>query len=225
MAEVIVALDFPTAGQALAMVTKLPGLRWAKIGATLAVPSGLHLVDELKRRGIRVFLDLKWHDIPHQVAGAVASAAAMGVDLATGHALGGRDMLVAAAAARGEMQLVAVTVLTSHTPGSFGEVTGRPGDLDLAAEAARLTRLAAEAGLDGVVTSPAEIGVVREAFPGDPLVVVPGIRLPGDPADDQRRTATPAAAVAAGATHLVVGRSVTRATDPSRVYQVLCGDT
>lgn len=227
MAEVIVALDVPTARQALAVVDRLPGLRWAKVGATLFAAAGPEMVRELKARGIRVFLDLKWHDIPHQVAGAVEVAAGLGVDLATVHALGGRAMLEAAAGAAhaggGTLRVVAVSVLTSHDAGDWGDLTGRPAP-ELSDEVVRLTRLALEAGCDGVVASAHEVAAVAPLLGPDRWTVVPGIRPTGSAPGDQRRTATAAEAVRVGATHLVVGRPITSAVDPAAVYEQLCED-
>jgi len=179
------------------------------------------MVRLLQDRGVRVFLDLKWHDIPHQVAGAVRAAADLGVGLATVHALGGPAMLEAARAAAGAMPLVAVTILTSHAPQDLAAVFGtrapRPG-----AEAERLARMAADAGLAGVVASPLEAAGLRAALGPAAWLVVPGIRPIGSRPDDQARTATAGAAVRDGASHLVVGRPITRADDPALVYQTLC---
>src|SRR5690606_21602384 len=151
-----------------------------------------------------VFLDLKWHDIPNTVRGAVAAAADLGVEMATVHALGGAAMIEAAVeAAAGRVQLVAVTELTSHDPAGFAAVTGQPVG-DLGDEVARLARLAMGAGADGVVCSAAEIDIVRPIV-GAGRIVVPGIRRAEDALGDQTRVATPESAVAAGATHLVVG--------------------
>ena len=223
MAEVVVALDVPTADEALAMVDRIPGLGWAKVGPTLFLESGPKLVRELKARRVRVFLDLKWHDIPHQVDGAVRAAGTLGVDLATVHALGGPAMLGAAAAARGNgVRIVAVTVLTSHSASEFALTVGHDPDLDTATTVRRLAGLVADSGLDGVVASAQEAAVARSALGPDALIVVPGIRLAGDAVDDQRRTADPRTAAAAGATHLVVGRPITRAEDPARVYHSVC---
>ena len=223
MAEVIVALDMVAGEEALALVARLPGLRWVKVGSTLFVGAGRELVRELKARGLRVFLDLKWHDIPHQVAGAVAAAAGAGIDLATVHALGGRAMMRAAAEAAGDaLRVVAVTMLTSHAAEDYADLVGRGDTVDPAGEVARLAHMALAAGLGGVVVSAAEAAVAKSELGGDAWVVVPGIRLPGAPTDDQRRTADPRSAVVAGATHLVVGRPISRADDPDRVYQAIC---
>lgn len=213
MAEIIVAFDLASGREALALADRLPGLRWAKVGPVLYVREGPTLVREFSQRGVRVFLDLKWHDIPSTVAGAVTAARELGVSLATVHCLGGRAMLEAAAQAAGDLPLVGVTVLTSHDAAGFGQVVGR-GVPDVAVEVERLARVAVAAGLRGVVASGDEVGVLRRALGPDPWLVVPGIRLPGDAAQDQARTAHPADAVLAGATHLVVGRPITGARDP-----------
>ena len=182
---------------------------------------GPALLTRIRARGLRIFLDLKWHDIPNTVAGAVAAAREQGAAMATVHILGGRRMLEAAAAAAGpDLALVGVTVLTSHSPEEFGRALGRPTP-DLPSEVARLAGEAREAGLQGVVCAPQEIGVVRKALGADSLIVVPGIRRAEDPKGDQIRTATPAVAVRAGATHLVVGRPVLAAVDPAEAFDAL----
>ncbi len=221
MAEIIVALDVPSGDEALGLMDRLPGLAWVKVGPTLLVESGMDLVAEMKARGVRVFLDLKWHDIPHQVAGAVATAAEVGVDLATVHTLGGSEMMRAAAEAAGPMRLVGVTVLTSHSPESFGAAVGR-SSVDLTSEVARLATAAMDAGLGGVVASALEIPTVRPLMRNGAWVVVPGIRPAGSDAGDQKRTAEPRDAARAGATHLVVGRPITQARDPIAAYEQLC---
>ena len=220
MAEVIVALDVGSATEALELVDRLPGLRWAKVGPVLFVREGPALIRELEGRGIQVFLDLKWHDIPNTVVEAVRGAEGLGVKLATVHALGGRAMLEAAAQAAGQVRLAAVTVLTSHSPEGYWDTVGRAGGPeDVAAEVGRLARLAVDSGVGAVVTSPREAAAVREIAGPDRWVVVPGVRPAGSAADDQRRTADPASAVANGATHLVVGRPITRAENPRAVYE------
>src|SRR6266700_635635 len=181
---------------------------------------GPGLLREFAARGVRLFLDLKWHDIPTVVAGAVEAAREQGVAMATVHTLGGPAMLVAAARAAGDVALLGVTVLTSHDTGEFERVVGR-GVPDLGFEAERLARLALDAGLAGVVASGHELGLLREAFGPGPRIAVPGIRAPGETAGDQARTLPAAEAVRRGATYLVVGRPITRAADPVRVYQRL----
>lgn len=221
MAELIVAFDLPSGREALALAAKLDGLRWAKIGPTLYVREGPSLVQEFAQRGVQVFLDLKWHDIPIQVAGAVAAARDLGVRLATVHCLGGKAMLAAAATAAGpEMALVGVTVLTSHDTAQIEQILGR-GVPDIGFEAERLARAAVQAGLRGVVASGEELGLLREALGADPWIVVPGIRAPDEAAGDQRRTIAAAEAVRRGATHLVVGRPITAARDPVAAYRRL----
>jgi orotidine-5'-phosphate decarboxylase len=217
VAELVVAFDLASAGEALALADRLPGLRWAKLGPVLYVREGPALVREFTARGVRVFLDLKWHDIPSTVAGAVTAARELGVSLATAHCLGGRAMLEAAVAAAGDLPLVGVTVLTSHDAAAFAQVLGR-GVPDLGFEAERLARAAVDAGLRGVVASGHELGLLRSALGPDPWLVVPGIRLPGDSAGDQVRTVSPGDAVLRGATHLVVGRPITAAVDPQAAY-------
>jgi len=219
MADLIVALDLRSANEALAMVDRLPDLEWAKVGPVLFVSEGPTILHRLKERGIKVFLDLKWYDIPNTVAGAAAGAADQGVDLATVHALGGEKMLVAAVEASGPMKLAAVTVLTSYDPDRYWNTMGRDGVTDLGPEVSRLAQLAVGAGVDGVVTSPLEVAAVKSVVGPDPWIVTPGIRLPDADAGDQRRTADPASAVRAGATHLVVGRPITGAESPDEVYK------
>jgi len=221
MAELIVAFDMTSGRDALAMAGRLAGLRWAKIGSMLYSREGPALVKEFTQRGIRVFLDLKWHDIPNIVASAVEAARELGVSMATVHCLGGRNMLTAAAAAAGaDLALVGVTVLTSHDAAELEGILGR-GVPDIGFEAERLARTAVQLGLRGVVTSGREVGIVREALGPEPWIVVPGIRASGDPADDQVRTIEPADAVRRGATHLVVGRPITAARDPVAAYRRL----
>lgn len=220
MADLVVAFDLASGREALALAARLPGLHWAKIGPMLHVREGPALVREFAARGVRVFLDLKWHDIPSIVAGAVEAAREQGAAMATVHSLGGPAMLAAAVQAAGEMALLGVTVLTSHDAGDFERVVGR-GVPDLAFEAERLARLALAAGLRGVVASGHELGLLREALGPDPWIAVPGIRAPGEAAADQARTIGASDAVRRGATHLIVGRPITRAADPAGVYQRL----
>ena len=220
MAEIAVALDLATARDALALADRLPGLRWVKIGPVLFVREGPALVRACRERGLHVFLDLKWHDIPSTVAGAVTAARELGVTMATVHCLGGPRMLEAAVRAAGDLALVGVTVLTSHDGADFAEVLGR-GVPDVAWEAERLARAALRAGLRGVVASGQELSLLREALGREPWLVVPGIRLPGDPVGDQLRVIEPEQAVRLGATHLVVGRSITAADDPVRAWRRL----
>jgi orotidine-5'-phosphate decarboxylase len=218
MAELIVAFDLGSGKEALTLADRLPALRWAKIGSGLFVREGPALVREFTARKVRVFLDLKWHDIPSTVERAVGAARELGIGMATVHCLGGYDMLVAAVRAAGDLPLVGVTVLTSHSSTDLEQIVGR-GVPDMGLEGERLARIALDAGLRGVVAGGREIGIVRGALGQEPWIVVPGIRLAGDSKDDQARTVTPLEAVRLGATHLVVGRPITRAADPALVYQ------
>lgn len=223
MAELVVALDTATAAEALQLVDRLEGLRWVKIGPVVFLDDGPNLVRRLKGKGLSVFLDLKWHDIPRTVAGAVEAAARLGVDMATVHALGGEAMLRAAVeASGGRVRVAAVSVLTSHDPASYWKVVGGGQGGDLLGEVKRLAELAAAAGCDAVVCSPAEVAMVRSVLGPGAGIVVPGIRPPGFESDDHRRSGDAKAAAAAGATHLVVGRPIVGATDPVAVYQRLC---
>jgi len=210
-----VALDVTSLEAALDLVDRLgDAVRWYKVGPVLHVGHGPAVVRALRDRGRDVFLDLKWHDIPNTVAGAVAAAADLGVALATVHLAGGPRMLEAAARARAaRLRLVGVGVLTSLGPADLGAVLGRPV-ADLADEQRRLVRLGIAAGLDGYVAAAAEARAVRALAGGAASIVVPGIRRASDAAADQVRTATPREAVDAGADYLVVGRPVARAADP-----------
>ena len=212
--RLIVALDVPGADQARRLVDALAGaVGMFKVGSELFTAAGPDFVRELVARGEHVFLDLKFHDIPNTVAGAVASAGQLGASLIDVHGLGGRAMIAAAAGALPAMgcRLLAVTILTSHDEASLGEL-GLPGTVPQSVE--RLARLAKEAGADGVVASPQEVAPVRAACGDGFLIVTPGIR-PADAArGDQARLATPREARRAGADYLVVGRPITQAADP-----------
>lgn len=220
MADIIVALDLPGA-EARELLGKIPEARWVKVGSILFTEEGPALVRELAGRGLSVFLDLKWHDIPNTVTGAVQRARDLGVAMATVHTLGGAEMMKAAAQAAGpDLGLVGVTVLTSHTPDGYAATVGR--DLiTVLEEVNRLAAIAFESGLKGVVCSPLEVALLRTRAPADAWLVVPGIRRPGDAAGDQARTAGPVEARRAGATHLVVGRPIFQAADPGAVFREL----
>lgn len=221
MAEIVLALDLPEPDAALRLLDRLPTLAWVKVGPILMTRAGAPFVQQLTARGLRVFLDLKWHDIPSTVAGAVSAARALGVSLATAHTLGGSAMLQAAARASGDqLALVGVTVLTSYDEASYAQAIGR-SDVSLDAEVARLAGVARTAGLHGVVCSPREIGLVRREWSGSPLIVVPGIRRRSDPPGDQIRVSTAGDAARDGATHLVVGRPLLQANDPAAVLREL----
>ena len=213
--RLIVALDVPTPAEATTLVDRLAGLAGMfKVGSQLFTAGGPDLVRALVARGEKVFLDLKYHDIPNTVAAAVSAACRLGVSLVHVHALGGKAMMEAAVGAMPAMgtRLLAVTVLTSHDAASLGEV-GVGGDVADAVR--RLALLAHAAEVDGVVASPQEVALIREACGADLLVVTPGIRPAQSRLADQARAATPAAALKAGADMLVVGRPVIEAPDPA----------
>lgn len=212
----IVALDYPEAEPALAMAKLLdPALARVKVGKQLFTREGPALVRALHELGFEVFLDLKFHDIPNTVAGAVAAAADLGVWMVNVHASGGSRMMRAALEAletRGSRPLlIAVTVLTSMDQTDLFElgITETP-----AQRVSALAKLTESAGLDGVVCSAEEAAMLSTQCEPSFLRVTPGIRLPGDDAGDQRRVVTPVQAMANGATHLVMGRSITGAADP-----------
>jgi len=218
---IIVALDFADSQQAIALVNRLdPHACALKVGKELFVAAGPTAVQAMIDRGFRVFLDLKFHDIPHTVAQACAAATRLGVWMLNVHASGGRAMLVAAreavarAASEGGMTrplLLGVTVLTSLGAADLEEV-GVPNGPEAAA--LRLARLSAACGLDGVVCSAVEAPTLRRALGPQFKLVTPGIRPAGSAADDQTRIVTPEAAIANGADFLVVGRPITQAADP-----------
>jgi orotidine-5'-phosphate decarboxylase len=215
MAELILALDLPRGADALRLLDQLPELRWVKLGPILMTREGPDFLRDLIERGLRVFLDLKWHDIPNTVAGAVTAAREIGVSMVTVHTLGGMAMLEAAAVAGGgELAIVGVTVLTSHDSPSYSRSVGR-SEVDLAREVERQALVAAEAGLSGVVCSPQEVSLLRRRMGPDFAIVVPGIRRRTDSASDQARVASARDAVTNGATHLVVGRPVLQSSNPA----------
>jgi len=218
--RLIVALDFPDARAALALVDRLEGaVRWFKVGLELYIAEGNFLVAELQRRGFSVFLDLKLHDIPNTVASAVRAAARLGVNMLTVHAGGGPEMLAAAAESTDSgLTLLAVTVLTSMDAAQL-EATGVRGSA--AAQVERLATMAFAYGIRGFVCSPAEIASLRRRLGSEPLLVIPGIRPEGAAIGDQRRVATQAAAMASGASYLVVGRPITRAVDPGAATRAI----
>jgi orotidine-5'-phosphate decarboxylase len=224
----IVALDVGTADEALALAMRLgDSCRFYKVGSELFTSAGPSVVRALHDHGAEVFLDLKFHDIPNTVAGAVRSAASLGVRLLTVHASGGSAMLraaqEAASAAGGGCQLLAVTVLTSFDAQALATAWGRDV-VQVEREVVRLAGEAADAGLHGVVCSGAEAEVVRAAY-GDRLaLLVPGIRLAGGSSHDQRRVMTPAGAQAAGARYLILGRAVTAAADPRRAMETVLAE-
>jgi orotidine-5'-phosphate decarboxylase len=223
MSELIVALDLPDAETALGLVDRLgDDVDWYKVGMQLFTCCGPGLVGELTDRNKHVFLDLKYHDIPHTVARAAESAAKLGVDMMTLHASGGSAMLTAAREALGTdgPKLVGVTLLTSFTAADVEEVWDKQLR-SLREEVARLAAVAAGAGLDGVVASALEVEALKRRHGPEFIVVTPGIRPEGSVTGDQVRTATPAEAVRAGSDFLVVGRPIHAADVPEKVVEAL----
>jgi orotidine-5'-phosphate decarboxylase len=220
--RLIVALDVPNAAAALSIVEQLENLvQWFKVGLELYLAEGNSIVEMILGRGHSVFLDLKLHDIPNTVAGAVRSAAKAGAGMLTIHASGGPAMLAAAqeaaAASISAPKLLAVTVLTSMDSGQLAAtgIHSSPGE-----QVARLAGMAYEAGIRGFVASAEEVARLRKAHP-DATLVIPGIRPAGAAAGDQKRIATPATAIADGADYLVVGRPITQAADPAAAAQAI----
>ncbi|WP_457669021.1 orotidine-5'-phosphate decarboxylase [Thiolapillus sp.] len=213
---VIVALDFPNEKTALALVSQLePSLCRLKVGKELFTRLGPAFVEKLVGKGFDVFLDLKFHDIPNTVAAACDAAADLGVWMMNLHASGGRKMMEAAvdrlSTKAHKPRLIAVTILTSLGEEDLHEIgfAGTPGQNVL-----RLASLAESSGLDGVVCSPLEAAAIREQAAEDFLLVTPGVRPVSASLDDQKRVMTPADAMAAGSSYLVIGRPVTAAPNP-----------
>jgi orotidine-5'-phosphate decarboxylase len=215
--RIITALDVPTTGAALSLARALgPNGRFVKVGLELYSAAGPPVIAQLQDLGKEIFLDLKLHDIPNTVAGAALVAAKLDVAMLTIHASGGRRILQAAAdalAAAGQEgdrrpALLGVTVLTSLTAEEMQEVAPSPEELPQ--RILRLARLAWECGCDGIVCSPTDLPLLRAELGPEPLIITPGIRPESAERGDQRRTATPGAAVAAGADFLVIGRPITK---------------
>jgi orotidine-5'-phosphate decarboxylase len=217
-----VALDLPDEHEALKLVDRLgQTCQWFKVGMELYYAAGNSIVQQLRDRGFNVFLDLKLHDIPNTVAGAVRSVTRAGASLLTIHATGGPAMMHAAAEAAcapGSPRLLAVTVLTSM---DANELAGIGITASPAEQVLRLARLAQASGIDGMVCSPEEVATLRKETGPDTLLVIPGIRPAGSAIEDQKRIATPAQAIAHGASMLVVGRPITRAADPAQAAQAI----
>ena len=231
MHSILVALDVDTAAEARQLADRLRGVVGGfKIGKQLFTSEGPSIVKDLVARNDRVFLDLKYHDIPNTVAGAVRAATRHGVWMLNVHASGGMDMMKAARAAADEESvktgrpaplLIGVTVLTSLTDANLGDI-GVGGSAET--QVRRLAALTKKAGLDGVVASAREIPIIREACGRDFLIVTPGIRGSGDAKGDQARTMGAAEAIEAGASFLVVGRPITAAADPRAAAERLASE-
>lgn len=227
--RIIVALDCDRT-RALELAGKLSGhATWLKVGMTLFYAEGPDIVREFRKLGFKVFLDLKFHDIPHQVRGAARSAALAGADLLSVHGLGSGAMLAACREGAEEAaeqlgarpKLVAITVLTSMDQEALAQIGI---DAPVSEEAARLASLAKVNGIDGIVCSPQEAHAMRQLLGEDALIVTPGVRPAGAVLGDQSRVATPAAALEAGASHLVIGRPITSADNPVEAYEAIVSE-
>jgi len=222
--KIIVALDYPEAEPALQLVNRLsPELCRLKVGKELFTAAGPDFVESVQEKGFEVFLDLKFHDIPNTVAKACEAAAKLDVWMVNVHALGGKKMMQAAREAVDKFtkrpKLIAVTILTSMDEKDIAEVglRGIPAD-----NVVSLARLAKDSGIDGVVCSPKEVTQLRQQLAGDFLLVTPGVRPQGAAQDDQKRTMTPKEALQSGASYLVIGRPITKASDPLQALKVIC---
>ena len=227
--KIIVALDGMAPEQALEFAAGVEGLRWVKVGLELFVQAGPDVVARLREQGLRVFLDIKFHDIPATMAGACRRAAALGAELITVHACAGSEALQAAQAAAVEgaqnaglatPTLLAVTVLTSWDEHRLQrELAMSQG---IAERVPALAQLSASAGIGGCVCSPLEAAALRAQHQEPFALVTPGIRPKGAAVGDQARVMGPAEAIAAGASQLVIGRPITKAEDPSDAFAQCC---
>ncbi len=228
--KVIVALDC-SLERAFELADMLAGkATWVKVGMTLFYAEGPSIVKAMQERGLKVFLDLKVHDIPFQVQGAVRSASCTGADILSIHGLGTSAMIAAARTGaeeaaeitgRDRTQLVAISVLTSMDQAALEEIGIQSSIAD---EVSRLASNSYKAGADGIVCSPQEATAMRELLGPDALIVTPGVRPAGAAVGDQKRIATPAAAIAAGASKLVIGRPITGADDPVAAFDAICAE-
>jgi orotidine-5'-phosphate decarboxylase len=224
--RLIVALDVPSATEAIALADRLEGAcRWVKVGLELYVAAGPSVLEPLLKRGYSIFLDLKLHDIPNTVAGAVRSAAGLGVGMLTVHAGGGPAMLATAkealAGTENPPELLAVTVLTSMDQ---AQCTAVGLGLEPAAQVELLAKMGIEAGVRGFVCSPQEVGAIRKLTGPEGVLVIPGIRPAGAAIGDQKRIATPTDALKNGASYLVVGRPITQAENPARAAEAIVAE-
>ena len=211
--RLIVALDFSTKGQALALVSALSGaVSTYKIGLQLYTAEGPEIIRAVAAKGAKIFLDLKLHDIPNTVAKAVAAASDLGVQMLTVHLSGGRAMLDAAVETRSpNLSLLGVTVLTSVTPETLSETGVNSG---IEEQVLRLAELGRKSGIDGFITSPHEVRILRERLSDKMKLITPGVRPSWAAANDQKRFTTPNEALKSGADYVVIGRPITADPDP-----------
>ncbi|MET8454188.1 orotidine-5'-phosphate decarboxylase [Streptomyces sp. NPDC005209] len=223
--QIIVALDCDDRAAAQNIVDQLGDeCRFYKVGLELLTAAGPGFIKHLVARGKEVFLDLKLFEIPHSVAGAVRAAGALGVSLVTVHGMGGTGIMTAAVdAARDfpELRVLALTVVTSMTDSDLADIGV---GVSTESQVLRLAGLAKQAGCHGVIASPQEVSALRGLLGGDALIVIPGVALPGGSPGEHARPGTPQAAVAAGASHVVVGRTVTHAMDPASAFRRVHGN-
>lgn len=229
--RIIVPLDVPSVEDAIALIDALPEVTFWKVGLELFVSAGPTILEQLKQRQKRIFLDLKFHDIPNTMAGACRAAGRYGVDLITVHAPAGKVALQAAQAAALEgaasvgcppPNLIAVTLLTSINPRALAFEL--KVSLELTDYALQMALLAQDSGLSGIVCSPQEAEALRRVCGDDFLLVCPGVRPAGSAKGDQQRAMTPSQAIAAGASYLVIGRPITQAPDPAVAFQQICDE-
>ena len=222
--RIIVPLDVPTLEAAIALVEQLPQVSFWKVGLELFVSTGPEILQILKEQDKRIFLDLKFHDIPNTVMSACRSASQYGVDLLTIHATAGRSALKLAVEALNQSQsptkLVAITLLTSLISRDLAFDLKVP--LELPDYVLQMALLAQESGIHGAVCSPQEVSQLREVCGPDFLLICPGVRPSWSITGDQRRVMTPAAAIAAGADYLVIGRPITAAPSPQDAWEKIC---
>jgi orotidine-5'-phosphate decarboxylase len=220
--KIIVALDVPDRARAESILADLEGVAtWCKIGMQLFTREGPVMVELARERGFRVFLDLKFHDIPNTVASGVRSAAELGVDMLTIHLSGGPEMIRGAVEAAPQVCVLGVSVLTSSTAETLAAVgiPHTPEDW-----VPKLAAIGAECGIGGIVCSPLEIAAVRAAVGPKPKIVTPGVRPAGSELGDQKRVQTPAAALAAGADYLVIGRPILAAPDRRAAFEAIAAE-
>ncbi|MEM9483173.1 MAG: orotidine-5'-phosphate decarboxylase [Cyanobacteria bacterium P01_F01_bin.116] len=229
--RIIVPLDVPTMEDAIALLDAIPDVTFWKVGLELFVSAGPAILEELKQRQKRIFLDLKFHDIPNTMAGACRAAGRYGVDLVTVHAPAGKVALQAAQAAAAEgaavagcapPNLIAVTLLTSINPRALAFEL--KVSLELQDYALQMALLAQDSGLSGVVCSPQEAEALQRVCGDEFLLVCPGVRPAGSAKGDQQRAMTPGQAMTAGANYLVIGRPITQANNPAAAFQQICNE-
>lgn len=224
--DLILALDLPDSEQALQLLTPLAGkLRWVKIGLEMFCRLGPDWVNRVAGLGYDIFLDLKLHDIPNTVAGAVRSLQNLPIKLLTIHASGGHEMIAAAVQAAQEreqpLDILAVTVLTSLSADNFSEIGWQGSSTE---QVLKLARTAVNAGAPGLVCSGQELATLRKELPSDVKLIVPGIRPAGSSLDEQKRVFTPADAISQGASYLVVGRPILKSANPLQTVEQILAD-